>query len=82
MLTLENGLKVQPVYLCNNKSPHCKNASCKIDVSSCKHTLNDIYAKDSESVKLFNDFMNRFKPTVYFDTDETIIIFEEVEEEK
>lgn len=81
MLTLENGLQVQPVYLCNNRSPHCKNASCKVDVNSCNHTLIDSYAKKKyESVKLFDEFMKRFKPTVYFDTDATTIIFEEVEE--
>lgn len=80
MLTLENGLQVQPVYLCNNRSPHCKNASCKVDANSCKHTLIDSYAKKYESVKLFDEFMKRFKPTVYFDTDATTIIFEEVEE--
>lgn len=80
MLTLENGLQVQPVYLCSTHA-NCKNPSCKLDMEDvCKHTLDKFFAKHPDSVKLFEEFMKRFKPTVYFDTDATIIIFEEVEE--
>ena len=82
MLTLENGLQVQPVYLCSTHA-NCKNPSCKLnieDACKCKHTLDKFFAKCPDSVKLFDEFMKRFKPTVYFDTDATIIIFEEVEE--
>ena len=78
MLTLENGIKIQPVYLCNDSSPHCKDPSCKVDAGSCRHTLNDLYAKNSESVRVFNEFMKRFKPTIYFDANTATRIKSEV----
>ena len=81
MLALDNGLNVQPLYLCS-QTANCKNPSCRLDMEDfCKHTTDKFYAKNPESVKLFDEFFNRFKPTICFAADNTTIIFEEIETE-
>lgn len=81
MLTLENGLHVQPVYLCSTTA-NCKNPSCRMDAEGfcCSHTTDKFFAKNPDSVKLLEELFNKFEITLYIDTDFTVkVIFEEKE---
>lgn len=80
----ENGLELIPVYLCS-KTAECASPRCKLleMEDPCHHTLDKFYARNPDTVKLFDELTDRFNLTIYnqhnFKTGEieTKIIFEE-----
>lgn len=79
----ENGLELIPVYLCS-RTAKCTNPSCRLDMEdACNHTLDKFYARNPDTVELFEQLTTRFNLTIYnqhnFKTGEieTKIIFEE-----
>lgn len=79
----ENGLYLLPSYLCSGTA-ECMNPSCRLDMEdTCSHTLDKFYARNPESVKLFEQLTEKFNLTIQnqknLKTGEvsTTIIFEE-----
>ena len=49
---------IHPLFLCNKSSPGCGSGEC---FEGCKHTTCELFAKNKDAIRIFNEFCDTFR---------------------